>query len=494
MAQIQIWTRDVNSTEFFFGNYTPQHTFLIKVNDDGTREILRGGPIEDDMLLGDVEIINQDYNGPENNGIKTLDWYNPSLPNTQNFQYQTIKTSSQSEIDTLWNSALASKDAINSQLYDYDPLTQNCNTVTSFLARVMGLEAEVNEFLSEKKLYTPGLGNEFDASPIDQVWDSFEQAMKYGVKSYLNSLSSDAKVVSSYVLSSFNSLFTSESTTSIPAPRRVDPLTLDLDGDGVELIAVNNSTAFFDLDVTPELDANGNPTGNYLSDGVKEQVGWVSGDDGLLTLDKNNNGTIDNILELFGKTDKTGTEELREYDLNKDGVINSNDTVFSNLKIWQDHNQNGISESSELKTLSELGITSINVSPESLTPKNEVKEGSLIISEGTYTQNITNADGSVSEVTKSYSNLDLAVNQSNSLSYTYTDSEGNVIGDYDLNLDVLSLPMSRGYGRERRRFISGKTQRVLSERGKRSKATRSQARVVFERSEKSDEVLSANYF
>ena len=252
-----------------------------------------------------------------------------------------------------------------------------------------------------------------------------------------------------------------------------------------------NSTAFFDLDVTPELDANGNPTGNYLSDGVKEQVGWVSGDDGLLTLDKNNNGTIDNILELFGKTDKTGTEELREYDLNNDGVINSNDTVFSNLKVWQDHNQNGISESYELKTLTELGITSIDVSEESLTPKNEVKEGSLIISEGTYTQNITNPDGSISTITKSYSNLDLAINQTNSASYTYTDSEGNVIGDYDLNLDVLSLPMSRGYGRERRRFISGKTQRVLSECGKRSKATRSQARVVFEPNlfgEKSDEV------
>jgi hypothetical protein len=265
------------------------------------------------------------------------------------------------------------------------------------------------------------------------------------IKNSLNSEISSSTTISQSQQSSFNSLFTSESTTSIPAPRRVDPLTLDLDGDGVELIAVNNSTAFFDLDVTPELDANGNPTGNYLSDGVKEQVGWVSGDDGLLTLDKNNNGTIDNILELFGKTDKTGTEELREYDLNNDGVINSNDTVFSNLKIWQDHNQNGISESSELKTLTELGITSISVSPESLTPKNETKEGSLVISEGTYTQQITNQDGSTTLVNKTYANLDLAVNQSNSASYTYTDSEGNVIGDYDLNLDVLSLSMSRGY-------------------------------------------------
>ena len=65
---------------------------------------------------------------------------------------------------------------------------------------------------------------------------------------------------------------------------------------------------------------------------------------------------LDNILELFGKTNKTGTEELREYDLNNaaeangisDGKIDSSDAIFSQLKIWQDLNQNGISEASEL--------------------------------------------------------------------------------------------------------------------------------------------------
>ncbi len=31
--------------------------------------------------------------------------------------------------------------------------------------------------------------------------------------------------------------------------RRVDPLSFDLDGDGIELINVNNSSAFFDLDL-----------------------------------------------------------------------------------------------------------------------------------------------------------------------------------------------------------------------------------------------------
>jgi hypothetical protein len=291
---------------------------------------------------------------------------------------------------------------------------------------------------------------EFDGDDLSQLGDELYLVSSEGAelavqtaKSALNSLASSVTSIGSDFQTIFNTLLSAEASN---IPRRVDPLTLELDGDGVELINVTNSTAFFDLDVTADLDANGNPTGTYTSDGVKEQVGWVNSDDGLLTLDKNNNGTVDNILELFGKTNKTGTEELREYDLNNaegangisDGIINSSDAVFSQLKVWQDVNQNGISEASELKTLSELGVTSINVSANSLTTKNELNNGNLVISEGTYAK----SDGT----TGSYFNLDLAVNQSNSSSYTYTDPEGNVIGDYNLNLDVLSLPMIRGYG------------------------------------------------
>ena len=466
MAQIQIWTRNVNSTEFFFGNFTPQHTFLIKFNDDGTREILRGGPVDDSMLFGDVVIMSQEYNGSEQNDANrtpTLDWYNPSLPNTQNFQSQTIKTSSQSEIDTLWNSALAKTQEINSQLYDYEITSQNCNTVTYQLAKEMGLEDEVTQFISGKKLNTPGYADEFTPEVIERLehaWTSFEEATEYMAKEYLNSLLTTATTIGTGTQFFLNAFSSAERAQVI---QRVDPLTLDLDNDGVELIDVRTSTAFFDLDlkVTTAAEANDiktnpsnpnynpnatiysvtNPGGSvttYLGDGVKEQVGWIKADDGILTLDKNNNGTVDNILELFGKTNKTGTEELREYDLNNDGIINSSDAVFSQLKVWQDLNQNGISEASELKSLSDLSITSINVSPNSLTPSNQINNGNLVISEGSYLK----SDGT----TGTYANLDLAVNQSNSSSYTYTDSEGNVIGNYNLNLEVLSLPMIRGYG------------------------------------------------
>ncbi|MEY3125288.1 MAG: hypothetical protein RLZZ573_1808, partial [Pseudomonadota bacterium] len=40
---------------------------------------------------------------------------------------------------------------------------------------------------------------------------------------------------------------------------------------------------------------------------------------------------------------------------------NNLDAAYASLRLWQDANQDGISQSSELKTLAELGIASINV-------------------------------------------------------------------------------------------------------------------------------------
>lgn len=70
---------------------------------------------------------------------------------------------------------------------------------------------------------------------------------------------------------------------------RYDPLTLDLDGDGIETIAAsNNSGVMFDS----------------IVDGIKTATGWISSDDGILVRDINQNGTIDNGSELFGDSTK----------------------------------------------------------------------------------------------------------------------------------------------------------------------------------------------
>ncbi len=132
-----------------------------------------------------------------------------------------------------------------------------------------------------------------------------------------------------------------------------DPLVLDLDGDGVETIAPNgHSGALFD----------------HNNDGIKTATGWIKGDDGLLVRDLNGNGTIDNGAELFGDSTRlaNGTKAadgfvaLRDIDSNGDSKINAADTAFSELKIWRDANQDGISQANELSTLAELGIESLN--------------------------------------------------------------------------------------------------------------------------------------
>jgi hypothetical protein len=116
-------------------------------------------------------------------------------------------------------------------------------------------------------------------------------------------------------------------------------------------------------------------------DGIRTATGWVKPDDGLLVLDLNGNGTIDSGRELFGdatliqahssaagsgqvdytRTALDGFEALAAQDSNADGQINASDAAFSQLKVWRDLNQDGISQAGELHTLAELGIASIGV-------------------------------------------------------------------------------------------------------------------------------------
>src|SRR3546814_4392917 len=58
-------------------------------------------------------------------------------------------------------------------------------------------------------------------------------------------------------------------------------------------------------------------------------------------------------------TAEHGFAALRELDSNQDGVIDSQDAAFSELKIWRDANDNGRTDIGELLSLSEAGIASL---------------------------------------------------------------------------------------------------------------------------------------
>ena len=76
---------------------------------------------------------------------------------------------------------------------------------------------------------------------------------------------------------------------------------------------------------------------------------------GNYTVQSQPSGTARNgFLALAGydKSDNGG---------NADGVINKQHSVFSQLRLWQDINHNGISEAGELQKLKDLGLKSIDL-------------------------------------------------------------------------------------------------------------------------------------
>ncbi|MEM5527184.1 hypothetical protein WN093_00005, partial [Gammaproteobacteria bacterium AS21] len=140
------------------------------------------------------------------------------------------------------------------------------------------------------------------------------------------------------------------------------PLILDLDHDGVETLSIENGVNF-------DINADGNI----------DRTGWVGKDDGLLVMDINGDGIINDGSELFGEntllengeTAEDGFRALSELDSNKDSVFDANDQAYDQVKIWKDTNSDGVSQAHELYSLIDLNVESINLNSVAVSEYNE---------------------------------------------------------------------------------------------------------------------------
>ncbi|MBI5107649.1 MAG: S8 family serine peptidase, partial [Rhodocyclales bacterium] len=180
--------------------------------------------------------------------------------------------------------------------------------------------------------------------------------------------------------------YTNQQATGATQWTPVDPLILDLNGDGVKLTSFAEAPVLFDID--------------HDGGATKEITGWVSADDGIVVMDLNGNGKIDGIHETMSeyfngavgtngnageKKYANGFAALKSLDSNSDNQFTSADTAFTNVKVWTDADHDGVTDSGELKTLTELGITSIALTP--TTQSGLVNGGNEILATGTFVRN-----------------------------------------------------------------------------------------------------------
>ncbi len=163
---------------------------------------------------------------------------------------------------------------------------------------------------------------------------------------------------------------------------QVVPIALDLDGDGLELVSLDDSPVAYSMSDTKQT----------------MRTGWIGADDAFLALDRNADGAITGRTEISFVDDVPGAtsdlEGLVAFDTNGDGALSAGDARFSEFLVWQDANQDGISQGEELLSLADRGIESISLT-RNLTGEVAQSEFGNVI---TATAEMRRSDGSIGVV------------------------------------------------------------------------------------------------
>ncbi|WP_296583402.1 calcium-binding protein [Xanthobacter sp.] len=165
------------------------------------------------------------------------------------------------------------------------------------------------------------------------------------------------------------------------------PVVLDLNGDGISITERTSSNTYMDVD----------------GDGTEHRTAWAGAGDGVLVYDYTGTGDVDSPQAFqFTTWDPTATSDMEAlanvFDTNQNGKLDSGDAQWSSFKVLVT-NTDG---TTTLKTLSQLGITSINLKPDNT--QAVLSDGSQIQGSTTFTKS-DGSTGTAADVVLAYDDV-----------------------------------------------------------------------------------------
>ncbi len=158
----------------------------------------------------------------------------------------------------------------------------------------------------------------------------------------------------------------------------IDPLMINFNGSAAQL----SSQKFqFDLNI----------------DGILDTISVPANGSGFLAYDKNGDGIINDGSELFGPSSGNGFSELSAYDDDKNGWIDENDRIFSDLRIWE-KDENGDDTVSTLLQKNVGAIYTGNAATNYTMLDNSNSLNGVLRQSGIWLNEKTGAAGIVSEI------------------------------------------------------------------------------------------------
>ena len=181
-----------------------------------------------------------------------------------------------------------------------------------------------------------GWGLEYDL--VETV--SEEEAMTFAATGQI--ITADGQTIDFQIRLAMQREFVATTSVQIRAgdAKLVDPLVINFDGKAAEL---TGGRFAFDLN----------------ADGNTEQISSLAPGSGFLAFDRNQDGKINNGLELFGPASGDGFGELAQLDNDGNGWLDENDPLYAELVVWMRDEAGNDS----LSSLAQKNVGAILLSP-----------------------------------------------------------------------------------------------------------------------------------